>query len=48
MSALLTRRTVLASLAAPRPPNLLLPDEWPPDWMPGQPNIPLRLPNLEK
>ncbi len=50
MPSLLSRRTVLAALAAPRRPNLLLllPDQWRPDWMPGQPNIPLRFPNLEK
>ena len=50
MPSLLSRRTVLASLAAPRRPNLLLllPDQWRPDWMPGQPAVPLRLPNLEK
>ena len=50
MPSLLTRRSILASLAAPRRPNLLLllPDQWRPDWMPGQPEIPLPLPNLEK
>jgi arylsulfatase A-like enzyme len=50
--ALLTRRGLLAGLAAPAPPRpnilLLLPDQWRPDWMPGQPGIPVRLPHIEQ
>jgi len=40
-----------AAVAAPskRPPNFLflLPDQWRPDWMPGDTRIPIRLPHIE-
>lgn len=39
----------LAAAAQPKRPNFLflLPDQWRPDWMPGNPDIPVRLPNLQ-
>jgi arylsulfatase len=50
--AVLTRRSLLAGMAAPAPrrPNLLLllPDQWRPDWMPGEAGIPVRLPHIER
>lgn len=50
-----SRRAFLASAATiaahsqSKKPNFLffLPDQWRPDWLPGNPNIPLKLPNLE-
>lgn len=40
----------LAAVAQPKQPNFLflLPDQWRPDWLPGNPKIPLALPNIEK
>ena len=50
-----SRRAFLASAATiaahsqPKKPNFLflLPDQWRPDWLPGNPDLPLKLPNIE-
>ena len=50
-----SRRRFLAAASAlpltaqPPKPNFLffLPDQWRPDWLPGNPNIPIRLPHIQ-
>ena len=39
----------LAAAAQPKQPNFLflLPDQWRPDWLPGNPKIPLNLPHIQ-
>ena len=39
----------LAAAAQPKQPNFLflLPDQWRPDWLPGNPKIPIKLPHIQ-
>jgi len=45
----LTAATAFSLAAQPKRPNFLflLPDQWRPDWMPGNPQIPVNLPNIQ-
>jgi arylsulfatase len=45
----LAAATALTIAAQPKRPNFLflLPDQWRPDWLPGNPQIPVKLPNIQ-
>lgn len=45
----LTTAATLALQSQPKQPNFLflLPDQWRPDWLPGNPQIPVQLPNIQ-